>query len=290
MRRFRHVALLSLALGNHSALAAAGDGETELHWDPAWRRFGALDWTVTGVGLATALGAEWVGPDRDHAYREHNDFDEAVRDTLRAEGRDGRLRARRASDVTWALVASSPVVVDATLNAWLYRGSWDVAWELTWIDLEAASITAALTGVTKALVSRERPYGRHCDTPLADSDEECSERDRYYSFLSGHSSGTFSAATVSCVTGHYVPLWGTRAPYWRCVAGYGVAATTAVLRVAADRHYASDVIAGSLLGTGVGFVVPWLHFRGGGVSRAELERPSFAVWPTGWGVVVNGTF
>ena len=38
--------------------------------------------------------------------------------------------------------------------------------------------------------------------------------------------------------------------------GDGVAAATAYLRIAADRHYASDVTAGAIVGSAIGGAVP----------------------------------
>lgn len=38
-----------------------------------------------------------------------------------------------------------------------------------------------------------------------------------------------------------------------------VATGTAILRVAADRHWATDVIAGALLGGALGYAIPALH-------------------------------
>ena len=40
---------------------------------------------------------------------------------------------------------------------------------------------------------------------------------------------------------------------------FAAAATTAALRVAAHRHFPTDVVAGAALGTAVGWVVPLLH-------------------------------
>ena len=41
-------------------------------------------------------------------------------------------------------------------------------------------------------------------------------------------------------------------------AGLGLAVTTAYLRIAADRHYATDVLAGSAFGIAAGIAIPWL--------------------------------
>ncbi|MDB4987793.1 MAG: hypothetical protein JWN04_2971, partial [Myxococcaceae bacterium] len=41
--------------------------------------------------------------------------------------------------------------------------------------------------------------------------------------------------------------------------GVPLAALTGYLRLAADKHYFTDVLTGALVGSAVGFLVPWLH-------------------------------
>ena len=64
------------------------------------------------------------------------------------------------------------------------------------------------------------------------------------SFPSGHASDAFTAATV--IAHHY---------RWAAVPAYGVATYIAVSRLAANKHYISDVVAGAGFGFGVGRLV-----------------------------------
>ncbi len=41
--------------------------------------------------------------------------------------------------------------------------------------------------------------------------------------------------------------------------GYAIAISTGYLRIAADKHYFTDVAVGAAVGTAVGFAVPALH-------------------------------
>jgi len=50
------------------------------------------------------------------------------------------------------------------------------------------------------------------------------------------------------------------------IAGLGFAAT-ACLRIAADRHYATDVLSGAAVGSAIGFTVP--HFAHGPVRDEQ---------------------
>lgn len=60
------------------------------------------------------------------------------------------------------------------------------------------------------------------------------------SFFSGHTSTAFTGAGLLCL----------QAERWMCASGLGVAAMTGYLRIAADKHWLSDVV----VGAGVGFV------------------------------------
>ncbi len=51
---------------------------------------------------------------------------------------------------------------------------------------------------------------------------------------------------------------GYRLAPWIWGAGLSLAVATAYLRIAADRHYASDVTVGAAIGSLTGFAVPYL--------------------------------
>ena len=52
------------------------------------------------------------------------------------------------------------------------------------------------------------------------------------------------------------------------VAGLVFASAGAYLRVAADRHYATDVITGAVVGSAIGLAVPYFGHRAHGVRVA----------------------
>ena len=115
---------------------------------------------------------------------------------------------------------------------------------------EAASVSFLLAQAVKELAARPRPYvvaGR--DLPWA------SDRERYLSFYSGHTALAFSAAVAAATVAF---RRGYRSAWLIGAGGLAAAAVVGYLRIAADMHQLTDVLAGAAAGAAVGFAVPWL--------------------------------
>ena len=118
-------------------------------------------------------------------------------------------------------------------------------------SVESVLISGAITGVTKMIAGRARPYK---DT--ANSQNFGLLRglkgSEYQSFPSGHTTSAFAfASIISAETSHW---W----PKSRWVVGsifYGGAALTGVSRIYNQDHWASDVVAGAAIGTLTGIKV-----------------------------------
>jgi membrane-associated phospholipid phosphatase len=124
--------------------------------------------------------------------------------------------------------------------------------EDTLVFAQALAINGALVTAVKYLV--QRPLPRTYDGRDASLVETASG---YRSFYSGHVSTTMAALTAASMTltlRHHVGAWP-----WLVSAGVG--ATVAVGRVAAGRHFPTDVLVGAAAGTAVGTLVSWLHAR-----------------------------
>jgi membrane-associated phospholipid phosphatase len=78
----------------------------------------------------------------------------------------------------------------------------------------------------------------------------------------------------------------------------GVSATTGILRLVYDEHWASDVIAGWLVGTAAGYVLPSVLHYGFGSGRPPGEivsgslhaLPTLLSYPAGAGAGLVGVF
>jgi membrane-associated phospholipid phosphatase len=117
---------------------------------------------------------------------------------------------------------------------------------------QALSIAFTVKNLLNYLLPRYRPYMYTGGASGIDS----SENDR--SFPSGHTTVAFAAATAG-VTIYAMTF--PDSPYLIpfAVASYGMAALTASLRVTAGMHFVTDVAAGAMLGSAIGYLVPFLH-------------------------------
>lgn len=183
-------------------------------------------------------------------------MDEPVRDAMRLRSDDARERAAMVSDMLLGALVLDALAVDGVAVP-LAQGDPDFALEASSAYALALGTTLMLGEIVKAAVSRARPFERYC---LEDaSNPGCGNDDSISSFYSLHSAVAFTSAGFSCVMHVGRNLFGDEAAdIGACGASLAAATTVALLRVAADRHYLTDVIVGSLIGLAVGLVVPLL--------------------------------
>jgi membrane-associated phospholipid phosphatase len=169
----------------------------------------------------------------------------------------GRARARSLSDLT----LSSTLVLP---SAFLLGSDQPAQGREFWLSVESGAITAALVQVVKHRVNRPRPHAHYCQPGCGD---DLSGRDAQSSFFSGHTALAFSfavsAGTIASMRSY--PHAG-----WVLGSGLTMAAATGYLRIAADRHYFTDVLTGALVGSAVGWAVPRLH----GTRDRPADDPS----------------
>lgn len=124
--------------------------------------------------------------------------------------------------------------------------------------VQAVSIATVLEEGVKYASGRLRPYAWYEHLPPSPGTS-----DRNLSFYSGHTSFAFATAAAA---GTIFVLRDY--PFAPEVLGLGLAEATAVgyLRLAANEHYFTDVLAGAAIGGVVGFAVPWLFHRPGGTA------------------------
>jgi membrane-associated phospholipid phosphatase len=263
----------ALALGSLCAPAAgreasdeappelAAQPEHRLDW--RWRHFGTIDYAVTAALVAGYLSVEFGAGPPDHArWRGGILFDDAVRRALAGDTRQTRDAWNTASDVL-ALIPQGMMVIDSLFVPLLSdRWNTEVAWHLSVIAAQSEALTGLLTRAGHYGIARARP-----DTGPCNLDPNYSSgcfRGTTASFPGGHVASAFVGAGVVCAHHAQLPLYG--GGFWEtaaCVSNLSLAAATGFARMAADRHYASDTLAGITVGAAAGFVLPWLvHYRG----------------------------
>lgn len=251
----------------------------ELKWDPR------IDIPVTGVLMAAWLTTEFTKSSLAPAecrWCVTNGFDNAIRSLFNPSlepSASGIKGPATASDITGFMVLPiSMLTLDAVL-AWR-EGTLLKTMPVDLVIVAEATFGAlALTQLTKFLVGRARPYSIGATPELLAQGKD--PHDANLSFFSGHTSFAFA---ISTATATVLTLRGYKYAWLAWAIGMPLAATTAILRLAADKHWASDVLVGMAIGSAVGVGLPLLFH--GRVTQAVSLR----VMPMPNGVAFSGTF
>ncbi len=243
---------------------------------------GGLFLTLEFVGSAASFAIFTIAagdPAESCGWCESNDFDRSVRDALRASD---PVPFGTVSHVMSLGVAPVGALGSLIVPAFVYdRPSYALADSVIVID--AFMFTTGLATFTKVTTARERPafhYGVEAETEAKTSSIE-----QYLSFPSGDTAWAFSlgssAATLSYLRGY------PSAPYV-AAGGALVGVSTGVLRIAADMHWATDVIAGATLGTASGMAFPLLLHRRARAQASYLIVPRASTSELGAELLVSG--
>ncbi len=217
---------LLVALATAAAVAMPGAAQT-----PAYRS-GWRSWTVAaGAGVFAVL------PELLHLPRGAPSC--APCDPAGLSGLDRwvvRLHSRGAGTGSNVVVAG---VVGGGLLASRTHGN-------AAMMVNAVAFTQLTTEWTKVLVHRSRPILYTAQAPSAAAD-----RDNRRSFPSAHTATAFAVATSYAVMAHRQQLpHATR----NSILLFSGAAGVGSMRVAAGRHFVTDVLGGAVLGAAVGWV------------------------------------
>jgi membrane-associated phospholipid phosphatase len=252
-------ALFATAL--HPSAARAEDSTAhELHYN-----YG-LDIAIIVGSAGIVLGTEYfsfIKPqkcrwcDRDGEKDSLNGLDRSARNAMRWE--DPRS-AQFASGVTAFLLEPAAVTLEMIAASAVDKATRAFPVDFM-IITEAVAVSTLANQMTKLAFARERPFVH--GMPSEERLKTVLPSDNNVSFYSGHTALSFTlaaaAGTVASLRGYRLaPLvWGTMMP---------LAAVTGYLRIAADKHYFTDVMTGAILGTAVGALVPLLlHARDGDI-------------------------
>jgi membrane-associated phospholipid phosphatase len=273
------------------AAPARADGarSEDLAWNPAWPKFRASEYVVTGIAGIGSIGAYFLltAPSKPY-WTGGLLLDDQIRGAFRLRSPRSRDTARTLSDVTAVSATVIAVGVDSFVVPLLRRKS-DIAEQLVLMDAESFAVSTLITTTLFKTTGRARPSYEDCQRdpsfdPLCRSAVTSS-------FPSGHTNGAFTAAGLSCAHHLHLALYGnSAADTLACAGEIAVAGATGALRVGGDRHYATDVLTGAVIGFAIGYGMPTLlHYgkAGNGTETSLIVEPVGVGFP---GATIAGTF
>ena len=173
--------------------------------------------------------------------------------------------ADRASDIG-SVFAIAPLVVGGI--AWHDGSSTGGEFAtFTVMFLQAIGIGNGINLAIRSLEIWPRPY-MYAESGNGREKAENAKSEAYGSFFSGHATAAFTVATF---TDQWFRTAYPNSPYKGIMraSAYSLATLESVLRVAAGKHYFTDVLVGALVGTGVSIGILEMH---------KDRNENFSVW------------
>jgi len=222
------------------------------------------DGVITGVGAVFWIGSEallkeQLSPATCRWCARNLDGTDLLNglDTW-GRGLAGSTEATRKRADTWSNVVDFGLLPVSVLGAQyaLAHGSGQpqgVFFQDAGIIIQTAVLSSVLNQSAKFIAGRERPFVHVL--PEDQKGLTAHPTDNNVSFYSGHTNLAF-ALVVSA--GTVAELRGYQHRGWIWAVGLPLATTVPLLRMAADKHYLTDVATGALLGSAFGVAVPLL--------------------------------
>jgi membrane-associated phospholipid phosphatase len=258
--------------GGLRATPAWREGPSQLPSLPApWQSFALTDpWALSAnatasVGPPSATLRGWIpsllllgvfaglqlGVDapNDPRWSSRNSFDDGARDAFKGDSRSTREDADLASDILLAGMGGMLIG-----DWWWLRGEYGF-FRSVQVDTRWWLANAIVTRSLKVSAGRERPYVRPC---VKDGDyiSSCDDgRDDNSGFFSGHASNSSLIAGTLCAR-HLNRRSPGVADMLVCGGAAAAAITTGVLRMTAEKHFMTDVLAGWAVGLVFGYFLP----------------------------------
>lgn len=139
-----------------------------------------------------------------------------------------------------------------------------------WADLilygQVVAYASAVSLLSKTSRLHPRPLAYTSKAPLSERESG----DARSSFFSEHTTGAFAAAVF---TGYGFQARHPESPWvpWVWTGALSVATSVGALRILSGKHFPSDVAAGALAGSLIGYLIPRLHLKS---SRSETDATS----------------
>ncbi|GAB5465919.1 MAG: hypothetical protein Kapaf2KO_13550 [Candidatus Kapaibacteriales bacterium] len=127
--------------------------------------------------------------------------------------------------------------------------------------------TTGLNLITKTAFRRYRPYAY--DT--LNIEKDLKNKDASFSFYSGHTTESFSAAVYSSMMYEFLDYPSQfRGLVW--LINLSAATATGILRIGSGNHFPSDVLVGAIVGSAIGWLGPTIYNRYSVNSSLQLNN------------------
>lgn len=157
-------------------------------------------------------------------------------------------RAAQTSDI---LVGFSAILPLTLLSQNSIREDWKIVGIMY---LETMMLSLAVPLISKAHIKRIRPFVYNNKVPL----EEKLDQNTLKSFYSGHATYAFASAVfLSTVYHHYYPHSKYKTYVWS--SSLSLASLVGYLRYRAGKHFPSDILTGAVIGSAIGWAIPFMH-------------------------------
>jgi membrane-associated phospholipid phosphatase len=257
-----------LCLAPIGAMASSAPPGSDLEYSPGVTIGATALWLTTEYPLKRSLAPDscrWCDRTKD-GQEALNGLDASMRERFRWHK---TASARRMSDVLLYIGVPAASVTSIWLAA-RDDGREGETGENALMMFEAVAVSMALNQAVKFSLGRQRPYAHFAPkgTPPTIDDN--------LSFYSGHAAVTF---TTSVAAGTIASLRGYGGANVVWIPGVVLASATSYLRLGCDRHYFTDVLAGVVVGTGVGIALPRLLHGGDDETGAPASAPALKARP-----------
>jgi membrane-associated phospholipid phosphatase len=156
--------------------------------------------------------------------------------------------ADKTSDILYGIAACAPIIL---LTDHRIKNDWRT---IALMYIETWSFIGSTSMLSKGLVKRFRPYVYHPNVSL---DKKLSS-DAKMSFFSNHTTTAFASAVfISTVYSDYYPRSEWKPYIW--TGSLLTASFIGYLRYEAGMHFPTDILVGAMIGSAIGYVIPWIH-------------------------------
>jgi membrane-associated phospholipid phosphatase len=213
-----------------------------------------ISWEKDGyiVGVGTIIGLTALVLDRSVQPLTLQEVNQLARGSINQFDRSAAFNYSKSvshtSDVMAGIALAAPA---ALLTDQSIRKDWQT---ITLMYLETYGWSRSVSALTKASVKRIRPFVYNPDAPL---DRKLSSGSRK-SFYSEHSSEAFASAVfISTVYSDYNPNSEWKPFIW--AGSLLTASVVGYLRYEAGKHFPTDILVGTIVGSAIGYTIPWMH-------------------------------